>query len=112
MGELGQFVKHDAEFRKLGVHILAISVDPPARAKWAKEKLKAPFHFLSDSKQTVMKLYGTRSPEYSNKLGISINTPTLVLIDKTGTIRWIHQANNYRVRNPVENDLAQVRKLQ
>ena len=55
--------------------------------------------------------YGTRSPEYHNREGGSINTPTLVLIDKTGMIRWIHQAMNFRVREAIEEDLAQARKL-
>jgi hypothetical protein len=34
-----------------------------------------------------------------------------VLIDKGGTIRWIHQATNYRVREGIEEDLSQARKL-
>jgi peroxiredoxin len=111
MGELGEFVKHDAEFKALDVQILAISVDPPDKGKWPREKLNATFPFLSDSKREVMDLYGTRSPQYHNREGGAINTPTLVLIDKTGTIRWIHQATNYRVREAVEEDLAQARKL-
>jgi peroxiredoxin len=111
MGELGEFVKHEAEFKALDVQILAISVDPPDKAKWVEEKLKAPFPILSDSKRDVMELYGTRSPEHHNREGGSINTPTLVLIDRTGVIRWIHQASNYRIRETVEEDLTQARKL-
>ncbi len=111
MGELGEFVKHDADFKKLDVQILAISVDPPDKGKWAQDKLNATFPFLSDSKREVMELYGTRSPQYHNHEGGTINTPTLVLIDKTGTIRWIHQATNFRVREAIEEDLAQARKL-
>ncbi len=111
MGELGEFVKHDADFKKLDVQFLAISVDPPEKGTWVEEKLKAPFPILSDSKLQVMELYGTRSPQYHNREGGSINTPTLVLIDKTGTIHWIHQATNFRVREAIEEDLAQARKL-
>lgn len=111
MIELVQFVKHYAEFKKLNVQILAISVDRRAWGRWAKERLDAPFPILSDSRQVLMDLYGTRSPEYRNREGISINTPTLVLIDRKGTIRWIHQAENFRVRAPVEEDLAEARKL-
>jgi peroxiredoxin len=111
MNELGEFVKHDADFKALDVQVLAISVDPPDKGKWAQEKLKAAFPFLSDAKQEVMELYRTKSPTYHNRGGASINTPTLVLIDKGGTIRWIHQATNYRVREGIEEDLAQVRKL-
>jgi peroxiredoxin len=111
MGELGEFAKHDAEFKALDVQILAVSVDPSPEGKLVKKKLKVPFPVLSDSKHEVMELYGTRSPEYHNHSGASINTPTLVLIDKMGRIRWIHQATNFRVRETIEEDLAQARKL-
>jgi peroxiredoxin len=111
MGELGEFVKHDSEFKALHVQLLAISVDPPEMGKWAAGKLNAPFPFLSDAHREVMELYGTRSPQYHNRGGGSINTPTLVLIDKAGIIRWIHQATNYRIRASVDEDLAQARKL-
>ena len=111
MSELGEFVKHDKDFKAMDVQVLAISVDPPDKGKWAQEKLNATFPFLSDSKREVMELYGTRSPEYHNREGGIIYTPTLVLIDKTGTIRWIHQATNFRLREAIEEDLAQARKL-
>ena len=111
MAELGEFVRHEDDFKALDVQVLAISVDPAERGKWVEEKLKASFPILSDSKHEVMELYGTRSPEYHNREGGSINTPTLVLIDKTGAVRWIHQATNFRVREAIEEDLAQARKL-
>jgi len=111
MGELGEFARHDAEFKALDVQILAVSADPPEEGKLVKKKLKAPFPILSDFKHEVMELYGTRSPEHHNHSGVSINTPTLVLIDKTGRIRWIHQATNFRVRETIEEDLAQARRL-
>lgn len=43
MGELGEFVKRYQEFKALNVEILAVSVDPPEKGKWVKEKLKSPF---------------------------------------------------------------------
>jgi len=73
--------------------------------------LKAPFPFLSDAQGRLQSLYGTRSPEYHNPKGVSVNTPTLVLIDRKGIIRWIHQAQSYKKRSPVAADLAQARKL-
>jgi peroxiredoxin len=66
---------------------------------------------LSDSHDQVMDLYGTRSPVYKNHAGAPINTPTLVLIDKRGTIRWLHQAEDYRIRAPVSEVLNEIRKL-
>jgi peroxiredoxin len=82
MGELGEFVKHDADFKKLDVQILAISVDPPKKGQWVEEKLKVPFPILSDSKREVMEHYGTRSSEYHNREGGSINTPSGAVVFK------------------------------
>lgn len=86
-------------------------MDPADKGREVRNRLKAAFPILSDAQQQVMNLYGTRSPEYKNQLGIDINTPTLVLMDKQGIIRWIHQATNFRVRASVEEDLAQARRL-
>jgi peroxiredoxin len=111
MHELGEFVKHSDDLKALDVQVLGISVDPVDKGRVAEQKLHAPFPILSDSDRKVMELYGTRSPIYQGPFG-PINTPTLVLIDKTGTIRWIHQATDFRVRAPVDEVLAQARKIQ
>ncbi len=111
MAELGEFVKHYQQLHGLDVQVLAVSVDPVEKSIETKEKLKAPFPILSDSKDKVMDLYGTRSPVYKGENGAAINTPTLVLIDKTGTIRWLHQASDYKIRAPITEDLNEVRKL-
>ncbi|HVB28669.1 MAG TPA: redoxin domain-containing protein [Terriglobia bacterium] len=111
MAELGEFVKHDQELRKLDVQVLAISVDPVDKASEARAKLKAPFPMLSDSQDKVMDLYGTRSPVYKGRDGAAINTPTMVLIDKTGRIRWLHQAADYKIRAPISEVLENARKL-
>lgn len=111
MGELGELAEHDADFKALDVQMLAINVDPVDKGQWVRDRLHVPFPILSDTKQAVMNLYGTRSPEYRNKLGISINTDTFLLIDKQGIIRWIHQDANFRVREPIAAILAAARKL-
>jgi peroxiredoxin len=111
MAELGEFVKHYQELQSLDVEVLAISVDPIDKVSEARAKLKTPFPMLSDSHDKVMDLYGTHSPVYKNRDGAAINTPTLVLIDKSGVIRWLHQAADYRIRAPVSQVLNEVRKL-
>ena len=111
MAELGEFVKHFQELQALDVEVLGVSVDPIDKASEARAKLKAPFPMLSDSDGKVMDLYGTRSPVYKNRAGTAINTPTLVLIDRTGTIRWLHQAADYRIRAPISEVLNEIRKL-
>jgi len=111
MAELGEFVKHYPELEQLDVEVLAISVDPLDKVSETRAKLKVPFPMLSDSHDTVMDLYGIRSPVYKNRSGASINTPTLVLIDKEGIIRWLHQAADYRIRAPISEVLKEIRKL-
>lgn len=111
MAELGEFVKHHQELQALNVEVVGISVDPIARVKETRAQLKAPFAMLSDSQDQVMDLYGTRSPVYKGKDGAAINTSTLVLIDKNGTIRWLHQAADYRIRAPISQDLNEIRKM-
>jgi peroxiredoxin len=111
MAELGEFVKHHQELQALDVQVLAISVDPVDKVSETQAKLKAPFPMLSDLHDVVMDLYGTRSPVYKGRDGAAINTPTLVLIDKTGVIRWLHQAADYRIRAPISEVLIEIRKL-
>jgi len=104
-------VKHIDELKALDIQVLGISVDPPEQARTTVERLHTPFPILSDSNRKVMELYGTRSPVYKGPEGGTINTPTLILIDRTGTIRWIHQSPDYRVRAPISDVLVEARKL-
>ncbi len=91
--------------------MLAVSVDPPEKGRVTKEKLNVPFPILSDSNRQAMEAYGTRSLAHKGPGDTTINTPTLVLIDRTGTIRWIHQAADYRVRAPFSEVLEEIKKL-
>jgi|SRR5690348_13067095 peroxiredoxin len=93
--------------------IVAVSTDPIEKAHWSKEKIKIPFPVLSDVKRTAMNLYNTRSlSTYKGPDGGLYNHATLILVDSSGTIRWIYRNPDYRVRATVEDDLAQIRKLQ
>jgi peroxiredoxin len=111
MAELGEFVKHYDEIKALGARVIGISVDPVEKALITKQKLHILFPILSDSGRKVMELYGTRSPVYYERDGSPLNTPTLVLVDRKGIVRWVHQAANYRIRPPISEDLMEIRKL-
>lgn len=110
MDELGEFVKHYDELKALDVQVLGVSVDPPEINRGVQQNLKAPFPLLSDAKHEAMEAFGTRGPTQKPDEGI-INTSTLVLIDKTGKVRWIHQAEDYRVRPPIAQVISEARKL-
>ncbi len=59
-----------------------------------------------------MRLYGTRSRSKYRTWGGPYNAATLVLADKAGTIRWIYESSNYKIRAPLSLDLSEARKLQ
>ncbi len=107
MAELGEFIKHQGEFKVLEVKILGISTDPPEKSREVATKMKTSIPILSDEKGLAMELYGTRNPDREELL----NVPTLVMIDRSGVIRWIHQAEDYKVRAPVGVVLEEARKL-
>lgn len=110
--ELGEFTKHHKEFQAAGAEILAISTDPLEEAHWTKEKVATPFPVLSDAKRTVMELYGTRSlSTYPSPDGGPYNHATLILVDRSGTIRWIYRKADYRARASVTDDLEQAKEL-
>jgi peroxiredoxin len=96
--------------KALNVQVLGVSVDPPDKCRAVAQKLQAPFPILSDSQRVAMRIYGTENPDHAPGEG-SINIPTLVLIDRQGVIRWIHQAEDYRIRAPISQDLDEARKL-
>lgn len=91
------------------MEILGVSSDPVEKARETKTKLQAPFPILSDHRLETMEAYGLRNPEHEG--GPPINVPTLVLVDRRGTIRWIHQAEDYRVRLRVRQVLSEASKL-
>ncbi|MBI1940479.1 MAG: redoxin domain-containing protein [Acidobacteria bacterium] len=97
--------------KALDVQVIGLTTDPIEKARETREKVKIPFPVLSDAKRQAMEIYGTRNPDHAPDED-PINTPTLVLIDKSGTIRWIHQAADYRVRAPISKVLEEARKLQ
>jgi peroxiredoxin len=96
--------------KALIVQVLGVSVDPPDKGRAVAEKLQAPFPILSDDQRVAMRIYGTENPDHAPDEG-SINIPTLVLIDSQGIIRWIHQAEDYRIRALISQVLGEARKL-
>ncbi len=110
--ELGEFTKHYKEFQAANTEILAISTDPLSEARWIKEKVGTPFPVLSDAKRLALERYGTRTlSSYPSPDGGPYNHATLILVDKTGNIRWIYRNRDYRVRATVADDLEHIKEL-
>lgn len=103
-------MKNYDELKALDVQVLAVSVDTVDKARETRDTLKIPFPVLSDAERKAMELYGTRNPQQDFGKD-PIDIPTLVLVDRTGTVRWIHQADDYRIRAPISKVLDEARQL-
>jgi peroxiredoxin len=101
---LRSFQENLGEFEKRGIRVAAISVDPPELNRRHRQKLDLTFPFLSDTNAAALRRYGLVH-EGAGPNGTDIAKPAELLIDSTGTIRWINQSGNASVRVTPENVL-------
>lgn len=110
MAELGEFAKHYDEIKANDIGLLAVSVDSVERSRTTAQQLKLPFLLLSDSDREVLRLYGTighKPMDQAAPDGKPVHTPTLVVIDRNGTVRWIRRAADFKVTAPVSEVVPQ-----
>jgi peroxiredoxin len=114
-----------AELAEHGVSVVALSKDSVADAARHKTRDGLRFTLLSDPDLTVIKQYGVehhKALEFStvsfSLFGIPLALvpsvkkmaiPTTLLLDEQGVIRWIDQADDYRLRSNEERVLEAVR---
>jgi peroxiredoxin len=107
-----------------GVTVVALSKDPVADAAKHKARDGLSFTVLSDEKLEVIQQFGVehhKAIEFSKIpftiLGVpmalvpsikKMAIPTSLLIDEQGTIRWIDQTDDYRIRGDANRVLAAV----
>jgi len=125
--ELMAFDEMSADLEKFGVNIFALSKDTPEEASLHKSRDSLSFPLLSDPDTAVIRAYGV---EHHKALGITKNPttkiggiplglgsvnyqtmaiPTTLLIDETGTIRWIDQSEDYRIRSSTQRVIEAVK---
>lgn len=88
--------EHLRDFEARGVHVVAVSVDPPEVNRFHCRKQGYTYTFLSDVKREVIRRYDLLHPHGGPKGDIA--RPAEFLIDSTGTIRWRNVSPDYRVR--------------
>ncbi len=100
------FVNDFARFEGVNAQVLGISVDSVWTHKAFADKLGIKFPLLADfnPKGDVGKKYGV----YLEDKGIQ--SRTTVIVDKTGTVRWV-KANEIPVVPDTEEMLAELKKL-
>ena len=115
--ELVAFDTMSDELAKYNVSLVALSKDTPEQAAVHKSRDGLSIPLLSDPKLEVIRAYGvehhkalgqTKNPKF-NIGGVPLRLapfkfdamaiPTSLLIDDTGTIRWVDQTDDYRLRS-------------
>lgn len=91
--------------------MLAISPDSAAEAAAMKRKSGLSMPLLSDESLAVTDRYGLRHEKaFTPNKGFvrPLAIPTTILIDEAFTVRWIDQADDYRVRSDAPRVLEAV----
>jgi len=100
-----------------GVQIVTLCIDSPEqiRAGRAKHGLRAVM--LSDESLAVTDLYNLRNPRAVAPSAQGVPTlrdlpiPTTILVDASGSVRWIDQSTDYQVRSDPERVRAALAAL-
>jgi len=86
-----------SSFQAAGVTPVAISVDTPEQSATLIRKAGFRYPFLSDPKTEVIRRYDVLH-HLGGEGGKDIAHPAELLIDKSGTVRWVNITDDLRVR--------------
>jgi peroxiredoxin len=95
---LRSFQQHLPELARRGIRPVAISVDPPAVTREHVAKMGWTYTFLSDPEAEVLRRYDLLHAVGDQRIA----RPAELLIDPTGTVRWLDLTEDYRVRTRPE----------
>ena len=93
------------------MHPVAISVDAPEESENLRRKAGYTFAFLSDPNADVIRRYDLLHTGAGEK-GRDIARPAEILVDRSGTVRWVNLTEDIRVRARPEQMIAAARALQ
>lgn len=96
-----------SEFNARGVHVVAISVDPPETNRRHNREMGYTFPFLSDINADVIRLYDVLHRGAGPK-GTDIARPAEFYVDAGGTVRWVNLTENIAVRARPEQALSAI----
>lgn len=96
MVELGQLETHHDEFDAKGVRIVAVSLDDLADTKLTQEKFPH-LTILSDYDESLARAADVLGPQHSPTGEITVS-PTTVLLDRSGQVRWVFRPDRYTTR--------------
>jgi len=105
--QLGELQEHLQEFRNLGTDVWAISsTDPVAKLTMYAQVRGFSFPLLADSGLAVTKRYGVLNDATRN-----MAYPAMLVIDRSGVVRYLRVDVDFTKRPPVSDLLAFVKGL-
>jgi peroxiredoxin len=121
--QLHDYAVAKPEFDRRGVRVVAISVDKPSEEAKTRAKQGVPFPMLSDAKLVAhrayrvvhvpgdaerkgMAGYGIDLAAYSGESHGDFAVPAMFLIDRDGTVRFVHVDEDYKTRPSAKQMLA------
>jgi hypothetical protein len=96
MEELGELEKRQQEFANRKTRVIAISNDNLQDAQATKSRFPH-LDIVSDSQQNIAKSIAVLGPKKAPD-GSDTNSPTTILLDGTGTVRWLFRPDRFIVR--------------
>ena len=89
------------ELDERGVQLVALCTDKPEQIREGMKKHGSKAVMLSDRDLAVTRQYGLENtaPKVKPPGVTGLPIPTTILADREGSVRWIDQADDYRVRS-------------
>ncbi|HEY1380399.1 MAG TPA: redoxin domain-containing protein [Gemmataceae bacterium] len=106
MAELGQLEKHFAEFDARGVRVVAASLDDVADTAETQKRFEH-LTVVSDAEKSLTGAAAVIGPHHG-PTGEETVSPTTVLIDPTGRVRWVFRPDRYLTRLSPQELLAAI----
>ena len=85
------------EFDRRGIRLAAISVDSPETNRSHRQKLGLTFPLLSDANRETIRRYNLLHAG-AGPGGSDVALPAEILVDSSGTIRWVNLTDSATVR--------------
>lgn len=107
MVELGQLNKRHDDFARRNVQVVAVSADSEEVSKLT-QKDYGNLIVVADPGQSLIDAVGVRHQGANAETGGDAAAPTTILIDRTGTVRWLFGSDNALHRLSPDEVLAAI----
>jgi peroxiredoxin len=107
MVELGELEKHHKEFEDRNVRLVAISRDDLEDSKKTQDDFRH-LQVVSDAEGNIASALEVKDKVNKGHKGEETNSPTTILVDPEGTVRWVYRADRFLTRLSPEELLKAV----